>query len=52
MQMLDSKDDNQAPAQNNEPQQQQSYQQPGNDQSRPVPSSNEVPDINIDEIPF
>ncbi len=40
---------------NNEPQQQQqSYQQPANAQSRQMPSSNEVPviDIDEDEIPF
>jgi DNA repair and recombination protein RAD52 len=42
--------------QNNQtaPQQQQSYQQQANAQSRQMPSSNEVPviDIDEDEVPF
>lgn len=39
---------------NNEPKQQQSYQQPANEQSRQMPSSDSVPviDIDEDEIPF
>lgn len=51
MQMLDSKGENaEQPQQQQEPQQQQSYQAP----TQQMPSSNEVPVIDIDseEIPF